>query len=240
MSEHPTPDQIMQVGLGFWASKTLLSAVEMELFTELARHPEGGEALRDRLGLHPRSSRDFLDALVALGLPRARRRDLPQHAEHGPLPGQAQALVRRRDPGDGQSPPVRLLGRSHRGAADRAAPERGEVRRDAVLRGAVRGSGPLEGVPRRDDRAQSRRQPGDRRDSSPGTSTRRSSTSARPRATSRCRSRSRTTPHGRRLRPARGRAGLRGVRRAQRRAGTAAVRRPATSSRTTCRKPTCS
>lgn len=67
MSEDPTPDQIMQVGLGFWASKTLLSAVEMELFTELARHPESGEALRDRLGLHPRSSQDFLDALVALG-----------------------------------------------------------------------------------------------------------------------------------------------------------------------------
>jgi hypothetical protein len=39
----------------------------MELFTELARHPESGEALRDRLGLHPRSSQDFLDALVALG-----------------------------------------------------------------------------------------------------------------------------------------------------------------------------
>jgi hypothetical protein len=57
----------MRVGLGFWAAKALLSAVEMELFTELARHPESGEALRDRLGLHPRSSRDFLDALVALG-----------------------------------------------------------------------------------------------------------------------------------------------------------------------------
>jgi len=67
VSDDPTPDQIMQVGLGFWASKTLLSAVEMELFTELARHPESGETLRDRLGLHPRSSRDFLDALVALG-----------------------------------------------------------------------------------------------------------------------------------------------------------------------------
>ena len=67
MNQQPTPDQIMQVGLGFWASKTLLSAVEMELFTELARHPETGEALRDRLGLHPRSSRDFFDALVALG-----------------------------------------------------------------------------------------------------------------------------------------------------------------------------
>ena len=67
MSEHPTPEHIMEVGLGFWASKTLLSAVEMELFTELARHPAEGESLRERLGLHPRSARDFLDALVALG-----------------------------------------------------------------------------------------------------------------------------------------------------------------------------
>jgi hypothetical protein len=67
VSEQPTPDHIMEVGLGFWASKTLLSAVEMELFTELARRPEKAEALRDRLGLHPRSSQDFLDALVALG-----------------------------------------------------------------------------------------------------------------------------------------------------------------------------
>ena len=67
MSADPSPEHILQVGLGFWASKALLSAIEMDLFTELARHPEEGDALRDRLGLHPRSSRDFLDALVALG-----------------------------------------------------------------------------------------------------------------------------------------------------------------------------
>src|SRR6266849_195115 len=60
-------DHIMQVGLGFWASKTLLSAVEMELFTELAKHPEDLQTLAGRLGLHPRSARDFFDALVALG-----------------------------------------------------------------------------------------------------------------------------------------------------------------------------
>ncbi len=65
MSE-PQPDQILQVGLGFWASKTLLSAVEMELFTELARQPEDCETLQGRLGLHPRAARDFFDALVAL------------------------------------------------------------------------------------------------------------------------------------------------------------------------------
>ena len=67
MNADPSPEQIMQVGLGFWASKTLLSAIEMELFTELARHSEDCESLGNRLGLHPRSSRDFLDALVALG-----------------------------------------------------------------------------------------------------------------------------------------------------------------------------
>ncbi len=62
----PRPDLILQVGLGFWASKTLLSAVEMELFTELAKHPEDLESLQGRIGLHPRSARDFLDALVSL------------------------------------------------------------------------------------------------------------------------------------------------------------------------------
>src|SRR5580698_8043145 len=57
----------MQIGFGFWASKTLLSAVEMGVFTELAKRPGSLGELTGRLGLHPRSSRDFLDTLVALG-----------------------------------------------------------------------------------------------------------------------------------------------------------------------------
>ena len=64
---HPTPDHILQTGLAFWSSKTLLSAVEMEIFTELAKHPGDLATLQGRLGLHPRGARDFLDALVALG-----------------------------------------------------------------------------------------------------------------------------------------------------------------------------
>jgi len=66
--DEPRLDHIMQVGLGFWAAKTLLSAVEMEVFTELAKHPEDLATLTGRLGLHPRAARDFLDALVALNL----------------------------------------------------------------------------------------------------------------------------------------------------------------------------
>jgi hypothetical protein len=66
MSE-PRPDQILQIGMGFWASKILLSGVEIGLFTELAKHPGTVPELSARLGLHARSARDFLDALLALG-----------------------------------------------------------------------------------------------------------------------------------------------------------------------------
>ena len=62
-----SPEHILQVGLGFWGSRTLLSAVELGLFTELATKPAAGDELRTRLALHPRSARDFFDALVALG-----------------------------------------------------------------------------------------------------------------------------------------------------------------------------
>lgn len=67
MSE-PNPERIMQLGLGFWGSKALLSAVELGVFTELAADPQPGEELRRRLGLHPRGARDFFDTLVALGM----------------------------------------------------------------------------------------------------------------------------------------------------------------------------
>lgn len=62
-----TPDHILQTGLAFWASKTLLTAVEMEIFTDLAKHPGDLASVQGRMGLHPRGARDFLDALVALG-----------------------------------------------------------------------------------------------------------------------------------------------------------------------------
>lgn len=68
MSAQVTPDSIMQLGFAFWGSKALLSAVELGLFTELARGPQGGPALARTLGLHPRGWRDFFDALVALGV----------------------------------------------------------------------------------------------------------------------------------------------------------------------------
>jgi SAM-dependent methyltransferase len=64
----PTPGPILELGLAFWGAKTLLSAVELGVFTELAAGPLAGDELSARLGLHERGARDFLDALVALGM----------------------------------------------------------------------------------------------------------------------------------------------------------------------------
>ncbi|ATQ66849.1 MULTISPECIES: methyltransferase [Methylosinus] len=68
MADQLSPEKILGLGFGFWNAKTLLSAVELGLFTILAEAPADAETLRSRLGLHPRSALDFFDALVALGL----------------------------------------------------------------------------------------------------------------------------------------------------------------------------
>ena len=63
-----TPEGIMQLGLGFWGSKPLLSAIELGVFTELAKGELEAQVLTERLQLNSRGGRDFLDALVALGM----------------------------------------------------------------------------------------------------------------------------------------------------------------------------
>ena len=61
------PSKIMQIGMGFWASKTLLTAVNMGLFSQLANGSKSGKEIQNNLGLNSRSLYDFLDTLVALG-----------------------------------------------------------------------------------------------------------------------------------------------------------------------------
>jgi O-methyltransferase domain/Dimerisation domain len=68
MTAVPTPDLVLKTGFGFWEAKALLSAVELGLFTELAKGPADLAVLSTRLGLHDRAARDFFDALVALKL----------------------------------------------------------------------------------------------------------------------------------------------------------------------------
>ncbi len=62
------PDHIYALALGFWQAKVVLSAVELGVFTELAKQPMDARELATRLHLPGRGTRDFFDALVALRL----------------------------------------------------------------------------------------------------------------------------------------------------------------------------
>ncbi|MGD9540076.1 methyltransferase [Methylocystis sp.] len=66
MTTKPSPEKLLALGMSFWNAKTLLSAVELGVFDALADGPIDLATLTKKLGLHERSARDFLDALVAL------------------------------------------------------------------------------------------------------------------------------------------------------------------------------
>ena len=69
-ANHPTPDSIMQIGTGFWASKILLSAVKFQIFTTLAeRKTMTAAEIKSHLGLKctDRNVFDYLDALTSFG-----------------------------------------------------------------------------------------------------------------------------------------------------------------------------
>ena len=61
------PSHIMQIGMGFFASKTLLTAVKLDLFSLLAIRPLSAKQIKYELCLNGRALYDFLDTLVALG-----------------------------------------------------------------------------------------------------------------------------------------------------------------------------
>jgi hypothetical protein len=81
---HLTPEHIMQIGMGFWASKTLLAAIKFDLFTILAGGKLTGGEIKNKIGLHARSLYDFLDTLVALGF--LQREGLYETAEYSNTP----------------------------------------------------------------------------------------------------------------------------------------------------------
>jgi 2-polyprenyl-3-methyl-5-hydroxy-6-metoxy-1,4-benzoquinol methylase len=62
------PSLIMQVGMGFWPSKVLLSAVELGLFSTLGSAVMTGQEIAEHHSLGSRAVYDFLDGLVALRL----------------------------------------------------------------------------------------------------------------------------------------------------------------------------
>jgi hypothetical protein len=89
MNSRLDPSHIMQTATAFWASKVLLTAVELELFTTLGDGAMTAAELGDALTLHPRGTFDFFDALVALGFlqrdgdgPDGRYRNTPETGNH--------------------------------------------------------------------------------------------------------------------------------------------------------------
>jgi hypothetical protein len=60
--------QILQTAFGFWSSKVLLTAVELDVFTALGDRNLTGQQLGTELQFHPRGVADFFDALVAMGV----------------------------------------------------------------------------------------------------------------------------------------------------------------------------
>jgi len=66
MSSAPSPAHIMQTATAFWSSKVLITAVGLDLFTTLGDGSMTAAELGAALGLHPRGTFDFFDALVAL------------------------------------------------------------------------------------------------------------------------------------------------------------------------------
>ncbi|MFI0817548.1 methyltransferase [Streptomyces sp. NPDC021098] len=63
-----SPQPVTELFWAYWKTKTMLSAIELGVFTELAKEPLRGDELAGRLGLGPGAVGDFLDALVALDL----------------------------------------------------------------------------------------------------------------------------------------------------------------------------
>nr|WP_316641029.1 methyltransferase dimerization domain-containing protein [uncultured Roseateles sp.] len=63
-----SPERILQLGQGLYAAQTLVTAIELGLFTELGKGPRSARQLRRALGLSGRATPDLPDALVALGL----------------------------------------------------------------------------------------------------------------------------------------------------------------------------
>jgi len=79
---NPDPSKIMQVGMGFWASKALLAAVKFKLFTLLAGKSKSATEIKEELHFHTteRHVYDWLDVLTSLGF--LKREGLLENAKY--------------------------------------------------------------------------------------------------------------------------------------------------------------
>jgi predicted transcriptional regulator len=73
----PSPDPIFQMATGFWVSKTLMTAVELEVFSKLSGKSVNIDELQNILRIENRAAEVFVTALVSLGLIEKKSTDTP-------------------------------------------------------------------------------------------------------------------------------------------------------------------
>src|SRR5882724_1895070 len=69
-TQQPSPENVLKIGTGFWASKILLTAAGFQLFTKLAEKKSmTASEIKKWLDLHcsDRNLYDFLDTLTGFG-----------------------------------------------------------------------------------------------------------------------------------------------------------------------------
>src|SRR6478672_94325 len=64
----PTPDKVMQLVTGAWASSILGAAARHGLFTALEGHPDSADGIAKKTGISTRGAQALLDGLTGLGL----------------------------------------------------------------------------------------------------------------------------------------------------------------------------
>ncbi len=64
----PDPSPILDLGMGYWGSKALLTACDLRLFTRVHQGAATESDLASALGIPPRTTRILLNALAGLGL----------------------------------------------------------------------------------------------------------------------------------------------------------------------------
>jgi hypothetical protein len=79
------PQNILELGMAFWSSRVVLSAVEFGVFTKLAAGPLSAEELTAKLGWQSRAAGPVLDAVVLLGLLRRDRAGRYSNSRRGAL-----------------------------------------------------------------------------------------------------------------------------------------------------------
>ena len=159
-----TPDRILQLGLGFWASKTLLSAVELGVFTELAERAARRRGAARPAGAAPRAARATSSTRWwRSACWSARTASTANTPATDLFLDRRKPTLHRRHAGDGQRPPLSASGATLTEGLRTGQPQNEAKTGGDFFEALYADPERLRGVPARHDRPEPRGQHGDRR-----------------------------------------------------------------------------